>query len=234
MSNFANYLRTIGKSEKTAKNYSSTIFGPISQWAIDNNLSEGSLADIEGVVEFEQLSRNIRKLSIYNERNSVGKGMYNAALNAYSAYLADTKGVYLERDIDEILEDPETTQTEKQALVKSRIGQGDFRRKLVDYWKGCAATGYRNTRLLVASHIKPWRNSNDSERLNVFNGLLLSPNLDKAFDLGYIGFGANGKIHISAELEEPELLGVTDDLSVNLEPQHIPFIEYHLENSFKQ
>ena len=159
--------------------------------------------------------------------------MYNAALNAYSAYIADMKGAYLDSDIEEILENPNTTETEKKSLVSCRIGQGEFRRQLLQYWKGCAATGYRNTRLLMASHIKPWRVANSEERLDVYNGLLLTPNLDKAFDLGYITFTESGEIRISTELEQPNVLGVELSLCIRLAPQHQPFIEYHQSECFK-
>ena len=153
MSNFENYLITIGKSAKTAKNYAGAISGPISQWAIDNKLIQSPLTEINSVLDFERAAIQIRKLPIYIDRNSVGKGMYNAALNGYSTYLADFKGVHLERDLDEIFSNSEITNTEKKSLVSTRIGQGEFRKQLVEYWKGCAATGYRSTRLLVASHI---------------------------------------------------------------------------------
>ena len=92
MSNFESYLITIGKSAKTAKNYAGAISGPISQWAIDNKLIQVALAEIDNLIEFERVARKIRKLTIYAERNTVGNGMYNAALNSYSTYLADSKG----------------------------------------------------------------------------------------------------------------------------------------------
>ena len=82
-------------------------------------------------------------------------------------------------------------ETQKSTLINARVGQGQFRKKLIDYWNGCAVTGFTDTRFLVASHIKPWRSSSDRDRLNEFNGLLLLPNLDKAFDLGFISFNFN-------------------------------------------
>jgi hypothetical protein len=233
MSDFENYLVSIGKSVKTAKNYVGAISGPISRWVVENDLSKTPLVEIDDVVEFERIATETRKLPIYLERNSVGKGMYNAALNSYSTYLADGKGVYLEQDICEILTDESITETEKQSLVNTRIGQGQFRSDLLAYWKGCAATGYRHSRLLVASHIKPWRFSSSEERLDVFNGLLLTPNLDKAFDLGYISFQKSGKICVSNELENPEVLGVTADLFIDFQSRHLPYLEHHLEVTFK-
>jgi putative restriction endonuclease len=82
-------------------------------------------------------------------------------------------------------------------LIKARIGQGAFRAKLIVLWGSCAVTGYKDLNLLVASHIKPWSVSSNSERLDVYNGLLLVPNLDKAFDSGFISFKESGEIMIS-------------------------------------
>ena len=94
-------------------------------------------------------------------------------------------------------------------------------------------TGYSDTRLLVASHIKPWKVSEHEERLDKYNGLLLLPNLDKIFDLGFITFEENGKIVISDYLEETDKLGVTHDMTVNLNDRHQEYIEYHRDVVFE-
>jgi len=59
---------------------------------------------------------------------------------------------------------------------------------LLDLWEGrCAVTGLAVPELLRASHIKPWADcETDAERLDVYNGFLLAPHLDAAFDLGFI------------------------------------------------
>ncbi|MBN1267665.1 MAG: HNH endonuclease, partial [Anaerolineales bacterium] len=90
--------------------------------------------------------------------------------------------------------------TEKTAVIQSRVGQGRFRRYLIDYWGGCAVTGANKIDLLKASHIKPWKVSSNKERLDVYNGLLLTPNLDSVFDQGFISFTQLGSILISEEL----------------------------------
>jgi HNH endonuclease len=85
-----------------------------------------------------------------------------------------------------------------------------------DYWKGCSVTAFPRIDLLVASHIKPWKASNNFERLDVFNGLLLLPNLDRAFELGYISFNEKGTIIISPTLEHPELIGIDSTMRLNV------------------
>ncbi len=104
---------------------------------------------------------------------------------------------------------------------------------MVAYWNGCAVTGFKDTSLLVASHIKPWCASSNTERLDQFNGLLLIPNLDKAFDAGYITFTSEGYIVISPLLTEPEKLGIRCQMKVNLAAQHLPFLDFHRSEVFR-
>ena len=104
------------------------------------------------------------------------------------------------------------THTEVLALVKQRRGQDLFRAALLDYWGGaCAVTGLAMHELLRASHAKSWALcQSDSERLNVFNGLLLAAPLDALFDGGLIAFSATGQLTISPALDEParQILGL--------------------------
>jgi predicted restriction endonuclease len=160
--------------------------------------------------------------------------MYNAALNTYADYLATETQNDLELDLEEIVDDPLLSSTEKSTLINTRLGQGQFRKKLIEKWGGCAVTGYRDTRFLVASHIKPWSKADNQERLDPFNGLLLLPNLDKVFDLGYITFEASGAIWISGELEESEALGINDQLKAQLAREHQEYLAYHREIIFKR
>jgi putative restriction endonuclease len=85
----------------------------------------------------------------------------------------------------------------------------------------------------VASHIKPWRKSTNHERLDPYNGLLLLPNLDKAFDLGYISFEDTGRIMISGALEDEEALGVRVTMRLELHNNHRDYMTYHRQWVFK-
>jgi putative restriction endonuclease len=91
--------------------------------------------------------------------------------------------------------------TTKKALVDSRRGQGVFKTNVRLNEKCCRVTGVRNIKFLTASHIKPWSESTDTEKLNGCNGLLLSPHVDRLFDRGYISFSDQGKIIISPKLD---------------------------------
>lgn len=129
-------------------------------------------------------------------------------------------------------------ETERQSLVLSRVGQGEFRAQLVSYWKGCAVTGAVCIPLLKASHIKPWRESNNKERLDVFNGLLLSPNIDTAFDTGHITFDPQGKIVLSNAIAGTSAfqLHINAKLRINqnlLRPEHQAYLEHHRGEVFR-
>jgi len=93
--------------------------------------------------------------------------------------------------------------TEAERLVIQRIGQDVFRSALMDYWNGrCPLTGITDPALLRASHIVPWSDCNDEQRLDVHNGLLLSALWDAAFDCGLVSFADNGSVLASSQLSE--------------------------------
>ena len=136
-------------------------------------------------------------------------------------------------DIQAVMDDPSLTSTEKSILVKSRLGQDQFRSKLIKLWQGCSVTGYPAHSMLIASHIKPWRASNNQERLDKFNGLLLLPSLDKAFDQGFISFNTSGQVLISSSLEHPNVLGIEESMKIRLAQSHHNYLAYHRSEVFK-
>lgn len=129
-------------------------------------------------------------------------------------------------------------ETEREAIIKARVGQGPFRDALVQRWKGCSVTGCKLHELLVASHIKPWsRCETAEERVQVANGLLLVPNLDRLFDRGLISFDDNFRIQISSLLKIGTLsqLNVTPHLRLT-SSEHgdvRPFLQWHRDNIFR-
>jgi len=113
--------------------------------------------------------------------------------------------------------EPEFTEiqdTSKQAIIEARRGQGVFRDNPDWYWGGrCAVAGIAHRELLRASHIKPWANSNHRERLDSFNGLLLSVSYDAAFDALLLTFKDDGVVALSPDLdrETAAALGINPD-----------------------
>lgn len=104
------------------------------------------------------------------------------------------------------------TITERSGLVISRVGQGAYRKSIINRWMNqCAVTGFTDARVLIASHIHPWKEASNDERLDVNNGILLSPTYDALFDKRLITFENSGKIVLSENLhhEEYAKLGVS-------------------------
>ena len=98
-----------------------------------------------------------------------------------------------------------TNSTERDALTKARLGQGLFRQRVAQLEPACRVTGLRRQEFLLASHIKPWRNSNNNERLSGANGLLLSPHIDKLFDRYWISFDPTGELLCEHEIAKEAL-----------------------------
>jgi hypothetical protein len=76
-------------------------------------------------------------------------------------------------------------------LVQARVGQGKFRADVMRLWgrgEKCPLTEIDVPELLIASHIKPWRDCDDSERLDPHNGILLAAHADKLFDRYLMSF----------------------------------------------
>lgn len=132
-----------------------------------------------------------------------------------------------------IINDTSLLETEKQQLIFSRIGQGNFRKLLIKYWGKCCLTELNFPAMLIASHIKPWKNSDNYERLDVYNGLLLTPTLDRLFDQGYISFDDQGKIIFSSIIKDHLItLNLSSEMKISLQKDHLKYIKYHRENIF--
>jgi hypothetical protein len=129
--------------------------------------------------------------------------------------------------------------TEAERLVVQRVGQDIFRAGLLEYWEGrCAITGLDVPELLRASHIKPWAAcASDDERLDVFNGLLLAPHLDAAFDGGFITVANDGAVALWEGLgaDARQLLGLASPLRITaLVPGHRAYLPWHWEHVFRK
>lgn len=128
-------------------------------------------------------------------------------------------------------------QTTREALIHARLGQGRFRKELLRIWDGaCAVTGCRVEAILRASHCKPWRMSDNAERLDPNNGLLLVANLDALFDAGLITFGDDGAMQVASRVsgKERQVLGLSGGLSHAPGPSLAVYLAHHRQNVFLQ
>ena len=126
--------------------------------------------------------------------------------------------------------------TQQEQIVVSRLGQGDFRRNVIRLWGSCSVTGLQTVSLLRASHIKPWKNSDNNERLTPYNGLLLIPDYDFLFDRGYISFKKNGSVVVSQRLSPfaCKVFDVRGELQLRkVFPESKEYLEFHRSEVFE-
>lgn len=115
------------------------------------------------------------------------------------------QGVDLSGKANEVAAIPAGTETTRQQLTAARLGQGKFRKDLLARWGGaCAILGASRPELLRASHIKPWSSSNNVERLDPANGILLSAMYDAAFDALLLSFADDGTLMLASDFSESE------------------------------
>lgn len=136
-----------------------------------------------------------------------------------------------------ILQRMDISQTTRDALVQARVGQGCFKQNVAQWEHACRITGVSNPTHLIASHIKPWREADDEERLSAGNGLLLTPSIDHLFDRGFITFDDDGEVILSpiADNESLERMGVETDPPRNVGTFNADqkyFLNYHREEIF--
>ena len=109
-------------------------------------------------------------------------------------------------------------ETEKKALIFARRGQWLFKDNVGRPERRCRVTHVDRPEHLRASHIKPWRDSSNQERLDGENGFLLTPTIDHLFDRGFVSFEDNGTLLISPVAHKPSLeqMGVATTTMVNV------------------
>lgn len=137
---------------------------------------------------------------------------------------------------DQALEATIIGPTFKEQLVRSRRGQGVFRSNVLLQEESCRVTGVAEPRHLTASHIKPSRDANDTERLDGSNGLLLSPHIDHLFDTGYITFSPAQELIVVPEVRDSLLDAWGIDAGVRVgefSKAQNAYLDYHRANVFK-
>lgn len=224
---FKDWAKAIGQDDNRISQVIKLLNRELPGKATDLSVSQMNIFEIRDYFEISKLINNLSEVNEQSMGAYANKEQLMSALSLYRAYLDQLTDATAQSDIENIVNDPTIPETSKPTLIHARRGQGKFRERLIRQWNGCAVTGYGNISMLMASHIKPWSISNNSERLDPFNGLLLSPNLDKAFDLHFISFSDSGKILISDQLGDYSKLGIHKDMQINLSIQHQKFLNEH-------
>ena len=149
---------------------------------------------------------------------------------------------HLERnsDLDDSSNEVEIDSTvegvEREATVNVRVNQDVFREKLIQKYHECCICGVNKVELLVASHIKPWKDSDPEERVDVNNGLLLCANHDRLFDAGFISFKDNGSILVSGEIDMHNriLMNVRPEMRIQVSEKMKEYLAFHRKHVFRE
>lgn len=175
-------------------------------------------------IDYDDYTENEDLLEIYQWKPSKAGGESKTKLNKSKTISEQRKRKY-----------QKPNKTERKGLVNSRVGQGYYRNLVIEKWEGkCALTGFDNTKLLIASHILPWSKSDDKQKLDPDNGILLSPNADALFDKHLITFNSeDGKLVSNISDLELERLGLSSDMSIKVTEGMKKYLEQHNEEFIK-
>lgn len=167
---------------------------------------------------------------------SMNIGLWMREVEGRRSDIGDDIGI--ESKMDDVVEaritqDASIDETEREAVIKARRGQGIYKKNLKSIEDRCRVTGVADSRLLIASHIKPWRScATNDERLDGSNGFLLTPHIDRLFDRGYISFDENGLILTSERIAASQFyrIGIDVDNPKNVggfSDRQNEYLDYH-------
>ncbi|MBL7866542.1 MAG: HNH endonuclease [Flavobacterium lindanitolerans] len=179
---------------------------------------------------------NITFISVIKLIDDYGRLSYYFRL--FADYFGEVEHPYvIEKEEEEIIESNVPLEEKKQ-LIRARIGQGEYRMKLLAECPYCPITLISDDRLLIASHIKPWASSDDFEKTDPKNGFMLTPTFDRLFDRGFLSFTNDKKTILSPFLSNMTYskLGISDNKII----PHLPldgreaYLEYHRNKILKK
>ena len=209
--NFIKWLKLSSNlSDSSIDKYSGAV-NTVSKEMLAEHVISKPIADME-IYEIDLAIEVIFRTKSFIEKDARVNHMYSNALKWYRSFVSafSEKETSAKAEEERVLLNPNIDETERRAIVKSRIGQGQFRDNLLFKYKKCIITGISIPQVLVASHIKPWAVSDNKERLDVDNGLLLSATYDRLFDSGLISFNEKGQVLSSKfiSVDNLRLLGI--------------------------
>ena len=163
------------------------------------------------------------------------------------AYLSEKMISELEtKPLESVIDNEKTPLgSDRSATIKQRVNQNFFRKAVLSsYSSTCCITGLNTRSLLIASHIKPWKISNETEKTNPRNGLCLNALHDKAFDKGLITVSPDYRIQISQRITDiycgatvERFFKIYQNQQIIKPEKFVPdkeFLEYHNDMIFQK
>jgi len=178
---------------------------------------------------------NITFISVVKLLNEYNNLEYYFRL--FADYFGDVVHPYILEEQEKELEAIENI-AEKKSKTRARIGQGKYREELLGLCPFCPITMVSDDRLLIASHIKPWAKSNEVEKIDPYNGFMLTPTFDYLFDKGFMSFTNDKKTILSPFLSKMTYskIGISDNKSFPFLPTEgrEEYLEYHRNEILKK
>ncbi len=186
-----------------------------SEWGNTGNRVDVELRELKTPIHRDDIASDFISLyqqrsvpNLFNREGRINQIYMARLLPDAAAYLLERAHLIEEFEAKLVDQEPgkrKLTETTREAIVKARVGQGLFRAELLRVWNSqCSLTGLSNPDLLIASHIHAWTLSNNEQRIDVDNGLLLAPHIDRLFDRGLISFDDHGGLLISTSLAQKD------------------------------
>lgn len=177
-----------------------------------------------------------KKSIVSGRKYDISEGIGYELYQQVSAMLNDDIDEIIIADIEDNADKLQILGKERETFIKARVNQSMFRERLLNKYDCCCLCKVSNPKFLIASHIKPWADSENDEKLDADNGFLLCPNHDALFDSGYISFDDNGTIMISEELGQVDsiFMNVDKNMKIRLSSKNKKYLEYHRNNIFKK
>lgn len=182
---------------------------------------------------------NISYLSILKLKDIKNSTFYYFRI--FIDYSPNVIGYVMPEELEQekkINENTEINDKVKKTMINARIGQGEYRNKLLLECPFCPFTMVNDERLLIASHIKPWAKSNNEEKIDPKNGFMLTPTFDRLFDQGFITFEDDKKLVVSPWVSpmNQKRLGIQTGMIISnlpLDDKRKEYLKYHRENIYK-
>lgn len=179
---------------------------------------------------------NISYISIIKiQQIDTGKIFYYFRL--FVDFFGQVEHPYFISKVDSEIDRSNIDNLEKQQLKNARIGQGEYRRKLLELCPICPITLIGDDRLLIASHIKPWSRSSDFEKIDPLNGFMFTPTYDYLFDRGFISFTDDKRLLLSPFLSNLTYSKLRLFPNKSLDQLNTQgkekYLEYHRNNIFR-
>ena len=214
------------------------------EWKKDGYKIDVELEEL--ATKFDTASIKDEFLNLFNDRcspklltvNSTFSELYMISIpNSAGAYILNALGditLNVYDTVQQTLDENQSSTTRgREIIVNARVGQGKYRSDVLKLWNNtCPVTNVDMPDLLIASHIVPWVLSNNDEKIDKYNGLPLTPSIDKLFDRGYVSFSDSGELLSSTKIQSDTLskLGIDPGTTISgLTDSHKYYLQQHRE-----